>query len=123
MKSRWMTCNETRYFYLDYANFGGDVAGLLAEVNAVHHVVLQQPLGSLLELVDVRGTDVSTEFLNLLKVNAILARPHLRKVAVVGVTGLRRTFAEMVARFSGQELTLFEDEEAAKEWLVRNDEK
>lgn len=123
MKSRWITYKGVQYFYLDYANYGRDVQGLLTEVNAVHSFILQQPIKSLLTLVDVRGSEISNEFLNLIKANAVTVRPHVRKMAVVGATGFRRVFAEMVIRFSGLGLTLFDDEKAAQEWLVHDNEK
>ena len=38
--------------------------------------------------------------------------------AIIGVTGIQKILARAVARFSGEELVLFDDIDEAKDWLV-----
>jgi hypothetical protein len=89
-----------------------------AEVSAVEKEMTQQPLGSVLLLIDTAGTDASPEALRLFKNVALHSEKHVHKSAILGVTGVRRMILEIIRRFSGMDLAPFSDEEQAKDWLV-----
>ena len=118
MKSRWITHKGKTILYCDYSNLKDDVAAVEAEDRAVRAEVVKQPLDSVLELVDVRSTVGSRETVAILKESAKVAKPHLRKVAVIGVQGVVKVLASAVSQVSGLGLTLFATEEEAKEWFV-----
>ncbi len=118
MRSRWITHKGKTIFLCDYSGLGDDVEALRAENADVAAELTQQPAGSVLELVDVRGSIGSREAVALLKTSAARTRPHIRKTAVVGVEGVVKVLAQAVSRVSGLGLTLFATEEAAKDWLV-----
>jgi len=40
------------------------------------------------------------------------------KMAIIGITGIRKILFDAVTRFSGQNATLFDDIETAKDWLA-----
>ena len=120
MKSAWKTHRDKSFFYADYANFGEDLAGLMAEVNAVDDLICDLPEESAAVLVDVRGTVGTPEALAFMKKSAARTRKHIRKMAVLGVYGIRQMLFEIVAHFSGQNMVAFDDAEKAMDWLAED---
>ncbi len=118
MKSRWITHRGARIFYCDYSGFRDDLEALRTENAGVAAELTGQPKGSVLELVDIRGTVGSKEAVALIKASASRTKPHLRRTAVVGVEGVVKVLAQAVSRVSGLGLTYFATEEEAKDWLV-----
>lgn len=119
MKSKMMVHKGVEYLYVDYSNFGSDFAAFQKEAQTVNEFVLQRPLNSTNELIDTRNTVISVEVSTLLKNNATTARPHLRKVAVLGMVGIRTVIAKAITNISGLGFTAFDDIEKAKDWLVK----
>ncbi len=118
MKSRWTTYKGARVMYCDFSNFKSDVNGLRVEVEAVDREIIREPDASVLILVDMRNTVASGAAVELFKESAKLTNSHVKKQAVVGVSGFKRFLADVVARFSGQGMRLFDSEGEAMDWLV-----
>jgi hypothetical protein len=118
MKSLWITHKGAQILHLHYDHFGDDSDALQAEVNEGHHEVMKQPLNSVLELVDLTDTVGSKRNVEILKAAVAESKAHIRKVAVIGISGIRQLIVQGVARITGMGFTLFDDEEKAKDWLV-----
>ncbi len=104
--------------YLNYAGFKSDVEALRAEVAAADRVICSQPPESVLALADLRDTVASAAVVELFKQSATRTQPHVSRMALIGINGLKRFLAEMVARVSGQQMRLFDTEDDAYAWLV-----
>lgn len=102
----------------DFANFKSDVAGLRAEVEAADREILKEPPASVLLLVDMRNTVASGPAVELFKESSKLTASHVKKQAVIGISGFKRFLADVVARFSGQGMRLFDTEAEAMDWLA-----
>ena len=120
MKSEWMTHKGERFIYCDFTRFGVDLEGLRAEVEAADIQICLERENSVLALADLRDTVASRKMVDLFKGSALRTKKHIRKQAVVGVTGIRRLLAGAVARFSRQPMVLFDTVEEARDWLVGN---
>ena len=119
MKSRWITHQGQRIMVADYANFEMDLPALQAEIKAVDDIICREPDDSVLLLVDVRNITTTIEAVELFKASSARTTSHLHKTAIVGISsGIRRMLLDVVSRFSGQEMTVFDNLEAAKNWLV-----
>lgn len=118
MRSQWITHRGKRIMHSDYTNFEMNFQGLQAEINAVDDIICREPDGAVLLLVDVSGTTATVEVVELFKKSSARTTYHLQKVAVVGISGIRRMLLDIVNRFSGQETTVFDDLESAKDWLA-----
>jgi hypothetical protein len=118
MKSSWRTHKGTSYFHADYSGFGRNIDALKVEVDGADSQIEQSPADSALVLVDIRNTVTSTDVVSLFKASTARTKGHVKKTAIVGVTGVQRILALAVARFSGEELHLFPSIEEAQEWLV-----
>jgi hypothetical protein len=118
MHSDWITHRETRIFHSKYANL--DAEALKAEISAVESQICSEPLGSVLELTDLSGIRMTPQVTDWLKLSATRKRKFVRREAAVitGLTGVKRTLLEMIARLSGMPITIFEQTEDAKDWLA-----
>ena len=118
MKSTWITHKEKKIFYADYSDFEKDFKKLKAEIDHANAVMLLEPKDSLLLLVNVDGTIGTSEITFYLKDAAIKVKKHVRKAAVIGVSGVRLALLRSVTYLSGMDVVPFDDIEKAKDWLV-----
>ncbi len=118
MKSKYLDHKGKQIMLCDYSNFGSDGAAVMAEIDAADAIICQQPENSVLVLLDARNSVASTEVVNHVKKGSLRTRKHIRKMAILGVTGVRRIILEAVSKFSGQQATVFDDMDEAKDWLV-----
>ena len=82
-------------------------------------MVAQEPVGSVLMLVDMRQTDLSREAVAVIKDNGPLLSPHLRKGAVVmRWTGFTKVILGSLSRLVGRSPKPFDNLEDAKDWLI-----
>jgi hypothetical protein len=117
MKSKWLDHPGARILYADYSGFGGNLAGLQVEVEYASELTMQEPLNSVLSLVDVRNTTGTPEIMDYLKAAAARTKPHVRKMAVVGVHGYRKIFLRAVITFTGLTIHPCDTVEEARQWL------
>jgi hypothetical protein len=82
-------------------------------------LVQAQPMRSLLILVDLTGVEYSLEAFAIVQQAVATNRPYVRARAVVGLPGAAAIPFSVVAKLSGSPMASFEDQEAAKDWLVR----
>jgi hypothetical protein len=118
MKSGFITHKEKPIFLCDYSNFGSNNTALKAEIADADAAIVKHPENSLLVLLDARNSVASTDVIQYLKEVSGRTKRHIKKMAIVGVTGVRKIFLQSITRLSGQQATLFEDMESAKNWLV-----
>jgi len=119
MKSHWVTHKGKRVFIFDCSNFGSDVSALEAEINAVAEVVTREPENSVLSVSNSSGTVGSPAVIRLLEGLMNRTSRHIKKRAVVGVSGARRFLVDMVNRVSsGKPFSTFDNLNDALDWLV-----
>jgi hypothetical protein len=122
MKSRWVEFSGKRLLYIDAANFRADIKSfdteLTATITTLGSEMYQQPLHSVLVLVDLRNTEMSQHALQILTTRIKDTRAYVKRTAVVGLTGLRRMFLDFFERLAGSDTGSFDEPEAAKQWLI-----
>ncbi len=116
MKSVWETHKGKKIFYARYDHLS--LEEVRSEVAAVEKEMLKQPPDSVLLLVDITGTIISPEALNLYKNVALHSNKILHKTALLGVPGARKTLVDIIAKFSGLSASSFDDGQKARDWLV-----
>lgn len=121
MKSRWIKCNNVAVLHLDYSNFKLDIEALRAEVLEADAEILREPKGTVLVLIDLRGTAASGAVVSMFKESSQITTPYIRRHALIGVSGIKRYLADKVAQLAGKPMRLFETEEAALDWLTRGE--
>ena len=118
MRSRWHTHKGQRYLLCAFDHFGTDESGLKAEIDAADAEIMQEPLNSVLLLVDLHGTATSGRVVDYFKESSLRTKGYIRKQAIIGIHGIQKILAQAVAWFSRETFVLFDSAEAAVEWLA-----
>jgi len=97
-----------------------EIEKLQVEMDEVDAFIGQQPAASVSMLTDVRGLHGSPRVADMFKKSASHTKKHLRKSAVVGIgfSGPKKVLFDVVMRFSGAAVEIFDDIEKAKDWLI-----
>jgi hypothetical protein len=120
MKSRWVEHNGQKILIQDFANLFYNAEALKNELASVQEIVMSEPENSVLVLSDFTNTEISGDLMGILNQASRATKPYVRKTAVVGVSGIKRTFGDLLSRITGQPLVYFTNEIDAMEWLVKN---
>ncbi len=121
MRSKWIEHKGKKIFFQDFSGLLYDADALKKELTQVQAEVISHPKNSLLILSDFRDTNMTNEMMPLLNASSAMTKDHIRKTAVLGVTGIKRTLADLLTRLTGQPLKYFDSEVLAKDWLVEED--
>jgi hypothetical protein len=120
MKSKWIEHQGKKIFYQDFSALFYNSAAVKEELKAVQEVVLKEPENSVLVLSTFKDTQIGADLMSNLNQASERTKDHVRKTAVLGVTGFKRTLGDMLSKLTGQSLKYFEYEEEAKNWLVQD---
>jgi hypothetical protein len=113
--STWLNTRNTRIYCVDLSSFNDDPDGLTREIDAARAVIEHLPENSLLVSLDLHSTRLTVEIERFLR---DITRP-VRKMAVLGVPGLRRAWYNVAGRAPWPPIArFFDDFEKAKDWLA-----
>jgi hypothetical protein len=120
MRSRLIEHNGEQIFLAAYSNLA--LNGFEEEIKAATAAICAHPPGSLKALIDVRNLLASPEVIKLFLWSANQAKPHICKMAVVGIgpSKPRQQLLDLVLRTSGMDGKAIEDFEDAKDWLAED---
>lgn len=118
MRSSWIQHQGKNIFYQDFSKLFYNAAAVKAELEEVQKIVKAEPADSVLILSDLRDTNVGSDLLPIMNAASAATKDHVHKTAVLGVTGVKRTLADLLSTLTGQPLKYFDDIESAKNWLV-----
>src|SRR5690349_20204198 len=119
MRSRWIEYNGQKILYQDFGNLFYNVEAVKNELAGVQEIVLNEPENSVLIISDFTNTEISGDLMSILNQASRVTKPHVLKTAVLGVTGIKRTFGDLLSRITGQPLVYFINEADAMEWLTK----
>jgi hypothetical protein len=122
MRSNWIEYEGKKIFYQDFSKHFYNSAAVKTELAEVQKIVLAEPENSVLVLSDMRDTNVGSDLLPVMNAASTATKNHVRKTAVLGVAGVKRKLADLLTALTGQSLKYFDDIEAAKKWLVEDEE-
>lgn len=117
MRSSWGS-HDGKDFFL--SRYGGMTIDELRQECAAISVELEgRPPNSVLLLVDPRDALITPEAIDLYKSSAAETKDVVRKTALLRMAGWKSFVQDIVVGFAGIEnVKLFDDETAAREWLV-----
>jgi hypothetical protein len=121
MRSSWIDYKGQKIFYQDFSKQFYNSPAVKAELAEVQKVVLAEPLNSVLVLSDMRDTNIGSDLLPAMNTASAATKNHVRKTAVLGVTGMKRKLADLLTALTGQQLKYFDDMESAKRWLIEEE--
>jgi hypothetical protein len=124
MKSKWIEHQGRRILYMDLSGFKENLIAFEAELNeavtTVGQEMYQQPLNSVLVLVDLRNTTMTQKVQTMLSDRITDTRKYVLRTAVIGMTGIRRVFLDFFSRLAASDTGSFDEPEAGKNWLVKS---
>ncbi|MBI1795295.1 MAG: STAS/SEC14 domain-containing protein [Chloroflexi bacterium] len=120
MKSKWIEHNGKKILYQDFSSLFYNAQAVKDELAAVQEVVLKEPENSVLVISNFKDTQIGADLMGTLNEASEKTKNRVRKTAVLGVTGFKRTLGDMLSRLTGQPLKYFENEEEAKNWLTED---
>jgi hypothetical protein len=104
-----------KIFYMDFSNC--DRKKMTDIVEGLKPIIEEQPLNSLLTLVNVTGLIFNADILKAFKEFTEHNKPYVKAGAVIGIKGIQKIAYDAVMKFSERNLPLFETVDEAKEWL------
>lgn len=119
MKSKWIEHKGKQVFYQDFSNYFFNEKAVIEELREVQELVMSQPEDSVLVLSNFLNTEITSNLMPLLNESSSKTKKHVRKTAVLGITGVKRTLGDLLSRITGQPLMYFNTELEAKEWLTK----
>lgn len=117
---RFLTHQGKQILLVDYTNCTRQT--LLDILKERERIVLAQPKGSVLTLVDVTGVEVSKEVVDEAKKVAVRERDRVKRAAIVGIESVPRVLFDSVRNFAAREYHTFSTREEALDWLVKEDD-
>ncbi len=106
-----------RVLSINYAHC--DVGLLKAVAEEMHRVIAREPLNSVLTLTDVSGTGFDQESVEFLKSRVAANAPHVKRAAIIGISGLQRLIYDAVKLFTKRSIPSFSSRQEALDYLVR----
>jgi hypothetical protein len=121
MRSAWISYHGKKILRQNFSGIDLDRSELIEEeLMAVQEIVVAEPENSVLILADFSGTTIGKDLMDAMQTSSAKTKNHVRKTAVLGVTGTKRILANMLMSMTGQKLVMFTDEEEAKQWLIKD---
>jgi hypothetical protein len=117
---RFVTHQGKQVLLVDYTNCTRQT--LLDILKERECIVLAQPKGSALILVDVTGAQFNKDVVEEVKKVAVRERDRVKRTAVVGEETQPKVFRDAVRTFAVREFHPFPTREAALDWLVKEDD-
>ena len=119
MKSHWTEHKGKRVFIAEYSNFGTDTASLFTESSEILQVITKEEPNSVLIASNLDGTVATPANLEVFKNTLPISNHFIKKRAAVGLTGIRRTFLDIINKLTGNSTyRAFDRLEDALDWLV-----
>jgi hypothetical protein len=117
---RFLTHQGKQILLVDYS--GCTRQTLLDILEERERIVLAQPKGSVLMLVDATGAQFSKDVVEEVKVVAVRERDRVKRAALVGAEGVPKVFVDAVSHFAARDYHAFPTRETALDWLVQEDD-
>jgi hypothetical protein len=114
----FLTHKGKEVFLVDCSNCSAEELEKIAPI--VLPLLMTEPRGSVLLLVDFTGAKFDRRVVERIKPVLVMDRPHLKRSAWVGAETLPKVFHEHLKIFSQRDLPIFKTREEALDWLVED---
>lgn len=119
MKSHWVEHVGKRVFIADFRSFGTDASGLQQECDDILVELSTHPPKSVRSISVVEGTVGTPQILRVFKDLLPYTSKYVGKRALVGLTGVRRTFLQILDKLTGgTHFVTFDTLPEALDWIV-----
>jgi hypothetical protein len=112
----WITHKGRKILRVDYSGLNGEE--FLPVIREVTSVYKGQLPGSVHCLIDVRNAVGTQVAVDALKGLVKITREYDKKVAVLGISGLKKAFLALINVFAKHSMQAFDGEQQALDWLA-----
>ena len=120
MKSHWVEHCGKRVFIADFRGFGMDASGLQQECDGILAELTAHPPKSVRSISVVEGTVGTPDILRVFRELLPHTSKYVDKRALVGLTGMRRKFLEVLDKLTGgTHFVTFDTLPEALDWIVQ----
>jgi hypothetical protein len=92
---------------------------VLQVIEYAKKTIKSQPEHSLLTLTDVTHARYNAAVVSALQEYVKENKPYVKASAVLGINPIKKIIFNKIMEFSKREIFVFDDEEKAKEWLIK----
>ena len=119
-KLKLITHKGKQIVFADYSRYRHkeERSDIIATVDELKAYVATQPEQSVLVLSDVTNIYLEKELSDIFTEMAEHNKPYIKRSAVIGVTGFKKSIHNIMMALTGREVKIFNDSEAAKDWLA-----
>ena len=112
--------NEKEIYFIDYSNIktSREFLETMKETSLFREKVKAMGKNNLLILVDITNSNFNLEVLDELKKAGRIIKEITAKEAIVGITGYKKIFLQIVQTFARMQFKVFHSLEEAKCWLA-----
>jgi len=120
-RASFTTHKGKEIYFIDYTNLKleNEFLDAIKSTNAFREKVKSSGKKDLLMLVDISNSFVYGQAFSEMKRSGKLTQGITKKTAVVGVTGAKKTFLDIINVFTSLNVKPFDNIEQAKDWLVK----
>lgn len=115
-RTKWINYKGKKIISIDYTNLSGDEMLKYIDFNTEFYTNLDET--DLLTLVDFTNAFGSKTNLDALKKSGATNKHKMKKTAVLGITGVKKIFLNVINSLINLGAKSFKNEEDALEWLV-----
>ncbi len=117
VRMKWFNYKGKEILLDDYTNLYPEQFALL--VKNIANLTLKSGKKDILLIVDVTNSYANKEAVNAFVEAGKISKHLLKKTAVVGITGVKKIFLNIVNKFSGVNAKTVSTLDEAKEWLIK----
>ncbi len=115
----WIDHNGQDVLFVDYSNLSGEqLLRKIKRVATAFEEMAQHHSGRYIAMINARDMCFDKNVLSVFKHNAVRFKPRMKRVAVVGIAGIKKLFFQTISTFSSLELKVFDTKEEALRWLT-----
>jgi len=120
-RAQFINHNGSEIYYIDYSNLKLEEEFLEAikSTNAFREKVKASGKTDLLMLVNISNSYIYGQAFAEIKKSGKLTQSITKRTAVIGITGAKKTFLDIVNVFTSLNVKPFDNIDEAKDWLVK----
>ena len=116
---RSITYKDKEILYFDHQGLIG--MEIVNNIKDANKFIMSFKSNELLTLANFKGVFITEEVMKMLKSDEVVeTQKKVKKVAVLGIVGIKKIFLNVVNKVIGEKARAFNTEEEAKEWLVKD---
>lgn len=112
-----VTYQGRKIYVINFSMYGKSKEDTIGLITTIGDVFVKGPPNSVLAIIDISNAFFHWDTFKAVRELIVRTGPYSRKIAIIGVKGMRKTSLKTLAGNNGL-IRPFDTEEQAKEWLI-----